>query len=154
MYTEERPSGILCGGKEPVKAMLACAQPSCTTYGMVCGREECECMGQHAEHHMVLINGLDKVISAPPALPENYARLEKGVSQTIRRWIAELQSLELSHNAHIAVKVLASHKHGVLKRKLINREPMELKEATGGAVAEMLREIREVSAIKNPYHFQ
>lgn len=120
MYPEEKPSGILCGGKEPIKAISACVQPGCTTDGMLCGRQECECTKQHPGHHIIEINGLDNVISTQPIILEYYSKLEKRVCQTIAHWVAELQSIERSHNAHITKKAQVYHTHGVLKRKLLN----------------------------------
>lgn len=91
------------------------------------------------------------MLSVPPALSESYSRLEKGINETISRWIAELHDLAKSHNEHISRKADIYYKHNDLKRKLLSREPMDLNEATGQAIAEMLQETKEVNKMESPY---
>ena len=108
-------------------------------------------MAQHAGHHMVMIDVLDNTLRTGPALSDKYRKIEKDINGTIDTLIAELQGLKKAHNEHVVSHTQGGLKHSVLRRKLLNREPLELREATGDAVASMLQELKEVEITSNLY---
>ena len=91
MIAVERPTEILCTGEGLVEAVLVCVQPGCTTHGMLCGINECECMRHHLEHHTITMGELEKRLATDPVLPQHYARVEKAINGAIDRWIDELK---------------------------------------------------------------
>ncbi len=88
MIAESRLSGILCSGTNPAQAVWACTEPGCTNYGMACEDRKCGCKAQHQGHNMVMIDGLDVRLSAPPVLSEDSVALEKSINAVIDDWIA------------------------------------------------------------------
>ena len=108
-------------------------------------------MAHHAGHHMIMIDGLDNTLRTGPALSDKYRKIEKDINGAIDTLIAELQGLKKAHNEHVVSHTQGGLKHSVLRRKLLNREPLELREATGDAVASMLQELKEVEITSNLY---
>jgi len=127
MIAESRLSGILCSGANAAQAVWVCGQAGCNSYGMACGDRKCGCMAPHRGHQMFMIDGLDATLSAPPLLSEDGVALEKSINAVIDDCIAELQRLKRSHSDHVTAHAESRHRHTVLKRKLLRREPMELR---------------------------
>jgi hypothetical protein len=132
---------LLCGGSSPAKAILACLQSGCSAYAMVCGNGLCECMPSHQYHHMQRLDGLLEKLMTPPKLPKAYIKAEKSINGLIDSCIADLQQLKMGHNEHIDKYVNSYRKFEQLRLKLISLESLNVGEATGDAVANMLKEI-------------
>jgi hypothetical protein len=101
---------------------------------------------------MKRLNGLRKKLVTPPKLPEAYAKAEKSINGLIDSCIADLQQLRVRHTEHIDKHVSSYRKFEQLRRKLLNGESLNAGEATGDAVAQMLKEIEEGSNLGNPYY--
>lgn len=84
---------ILCGGRTSAKATLVCTQTGCSSYAMVCGGTDCDCMDKHNTHSMRNIAGLDEALRTPLSLTEHHGKVAKSINGTIDRWIADLQKL-------------------------------------------------------------
>ncbi len=100
---------------------------------------------------MIIIDGLDKTLRTGPTLSEKYGKMEKDINGAIDTLIAELQGLKKAHSEHVISHIHGGLKHSLLRKKLLNREPLTLKEATGDAVASLLQELKEVETTSNLY---
>jgi hypothetical protein len=87
----------------------------------------------------------------PPKLPEAYTKAEKSINGLIDSCVVNLQQLKVRHNEHIDRHVGSYHSFEQLRLKLLTGEPLNAGEATGDAVAKMLKEIKEMGNIANPY---
>jgi hypothetical protein len=96
-------------------------------------------------------DGLRKKLLTPPKLPEAYAKAEKSINGLIDSCMADLRQLRVRHNEHVDKHVSSHRKFEQLRLKLLNGEPLNTGEATGDAVAKMLKEIEEGSSLGNPY---
>jgi hypothetical protein len=108
-------------------------------------------MPPHRKHASQQLDGLREELVAPLKLPEVYAKAEKSINGLIDSCMADLQQLRVRHNEHIDKHVSSHRKFEQLRRKLLNGEPLNAGEATGDAVAQMLKEIEEGSNLGNPY---
>jgi hypothetical protein len=97
------------------------------------------------------LQGLREELSIPPQLPEAYTKAEKSINGLIDSYIADMQQLKVRHNEHIVEHVSSYQKFEQLRRKLLSGEPLNADEATGDTVAKMLKEIKEIGNIANPY---
>jgi hypothetical protein len=100
---------------------------------------------------MQLVDGLCEKLTTLHKLPEAYMKAEKSINGLIDSCMTDLQQLKIKHNEHIDKHVSSHRKFEQLCRKLLNREPLNVGEATGDSVAKMLKEIQETDNIGNPY---
>jgi hypothetical protein len=100
---------------------------------------------------MQLVSGLRKKLVTPPKLPEAYVKTEKSINGLIDNCIADLQQLRVKHNEYIDKHVSSHRKFEQLRRKLLSGESLNAGEATGDAVAKMLKEIEETDSLRSPY---
>jgi hypothetical protein len=108
-------------------------------------------MPPHQSHDMELMSGLQKKLVTPPKSPEAYTKAEKSINGFIDSCIIDLQQLKVKHNEYFNRYMSSYRKFEQLRRKLLSGEPMNAGEATGDAVAKMLKEIEETDSQKNPY---
>jgi hypothetical protein len=87
----------------------------------------------------------------PPKLPKAYAKAQKSINGLIDSYVLDLQQLKVRYNEHIGRHVGSYHMFEQLRLKLLTGEPLNAGEATGDAVAKMLKEIKEMGNIANPY---
>jgi hypothetical protein len=97
------------------------------------------------------LQGLREELLISPKLPEAYTKVEKSINGLIDICVGDLQQLKVRHNEHIVEHMSSYQKFEQLRRKLLSGEPMNAGEATGDAVANMLKEIKETSSLTNPY---
>jgi hypothetical protein len=97
------------------------------------------------------LQGLREELVTPPKLPETYTKVEKSINGLIDSCIVDLQQLKVSHNKHIVEHVSSYQKFEQLRRKLLSGEPLNAGEATGDAVANMLKEMKETASLASPY---
>jgi hypothetical protein len=90
-------------------------------------------------------------LRTPSKLPEMYIKAEKSINEFIDNFIVDMQQLKVRHNEYIGKHVSRYRKFEQLRQKLVNGESLNAGEATGDAVAMMLREIKETSSLENPY---
>jgi hypothetical protein len=86
-----------------------------------------------------------------PKLPTDYMKAEKSINGLIDSCIADLEQLRVRHKEHIDKHVSNHRKCEQLRQKLVKEESLNTTEATGDAVAKMLKEIEEGSSLGNPY---
>jgi hypothetical protein len=108
-------------------------------------------MPPHRKHYMQALSGVREELVTPLKLPEAYTKAEKSINGLIDSCIGDLQQLKVRHNEHIVEHVSSYQKFEQLHRKLLSGEPLNAGEATGDAVANMLKEIKEMSSLANPY---
>jgi hypothetical protein len=108
-------------------------------------------MPPHRKHASQQLDGLREELVAPLKLPEAYIKAEKSINGLIDSCVADLQHLRIRHNQHIDKHVSSYRKFEQLRQKLLNGEPLNSGEATGDAVAKMLKEIEETQSIEGPY---
>jgi hypothetical protein len=97
------------------------------------------------------LEGLREELLISPKLPEAYTKAEKSINGLIDTCIGDLQQLKERHNKHIVEHVSSYQKFEQLRRKLLNGEPLNADEATGDAVANMLKEMKQMASLANPY---
>jgi hypothetical protein len=100
---------------------------------------------------MKLLGGLRKKLMTPPKLPEAYMKAEKSINGFIDSCIVDMQQLKVRHNEHIDKHVNSYRDYEQLRQKLLIGDPLNISEATGDAVAKMLKEIEETGSLGNPY---
>jgi hypothetical protein len=100
---------------------------------------------------MQVLDGLREELVTPPKLPEAYTKAEKSINGLIDSCIGDLQQLQIRHNQHIHKHVSSYRKFDQLRRKLLSGESLNAGEATGDAMAKMLKETEEASIIEDPY---
>jgi hypothetical protein len=98
-------------------------------------------MPPHRKHYMQALSGVREELVTPLKLPEAYTKAEKSINGLIDSCIADLQQLKMGHNEHIDKYVNSYRKFEQLRLKLISLESLNVGEATGDAVANMLKEI-------------
>ena len=88
---------------------------------------------------------------APLQLLEQLEHVEKTITTTINNLISSLQSLEKRHKELVRRKVESSLLHSGIRRKLQQREQLELKEATGDCFSKLYSEISQPAKLSTPY---
>jgi hypothetical protein len=100
---------------------------------------------------MKLLGGLCEEILAAPKMPEASAKIMTCINDLIDTCAEELRQLKERHKQYINKHVCSYRVYETLRQKLLNAESLNAGEATGDAMAKMLKEIEQPTAIGNPY---
>jgi hypothetical protein len=87
----------------------------------------------------------------PLKLLEAHAKAEKIINGFNDSCVADLQQLKVKHIEYIDKHVSSYRKFEQLRQKLLNGGSLNPSEATGEAVANMLKAIAEGSSVENSY---
>jgi hypothetical protein len=84
-------------------------------------------------------------------LCEEAVKLEKSINTLIDGLATKISQLKKRHSEHIRKHADDFTKHTVLKEKLLQREPLQITEATGDCFHQLLSEVEGQRVMPNPY---
>jgi ribosome-associated translation inhibitor RaiA len=117
----------------------------------MCGNRRCGCIKSHETHQINTLSGIILAVRAPPLLSEETAKLEKSIDTLIDGLATEVAQLKNKHNEHVRIHVDGFTKHAGLKHKLLQREPLQMTEATGDCFSQLLTEVEGLRVMPSPY---